>query len=97
MRDLSALTAADFEAAVGSVFAVTCGAEDLEVRLVEVVRFTESPDHRQPFSARFVGPLTPALEQDVHHLVSDAMGELELFVVPTGAHGEGLTYEAVFG
>jgi hypothetical protein len=97
VRDLASLTAADFDAAAGSVFELV-GRESvlLELRLTEVVRLRERPGHRQPFSLLFRGPLSPVAEQDTHRLVHAELGELEIFLGPIAADADGVTYEAVF-
>lgn len=97
MRDLSSLTAADFQPAVGTVFEVHHGAaEPLRIRLIEVVAFGERPGHRQPFALRFEGPESPVLEQVTHRVVHPHVGELELFLGPVQSGSEGVRYEAVF-
>lgn len=97
MRDLSSLTAADFEPAVSTVFEIVDGdADPVELRLSEVVLLSERPGHRRSFSLRFHGPLSPACEQVTHHIVHPEMGEFELFLGPIAADREHITYEAVF-
>ena len=97
MRDLASLTAADFEAVVGTEFEIVGGEEGpLKLRLAEVVVLGERPAHRQPFSLRFYGPLSPAYEHLTHHVVHAEMGEFELFLGPVAADSERITYEAVF-
>jgi hypothetical protein len=98
MRDLAALTAADFEAVTGSDFAVarpeSAGAK---LRLAHVVLLSEPPPgQRQPFSLRFRGPAVPAPEQGIHRLTHADLGDLEIFLVPIAADCDSVTYEAVF-
>jgi hypothetical protein len=52
---------------------------------------------RAPFSLVFRGPLEPLLPQGIHRLEHDALGELDLFLVPIGPDEAGTRYEAVFG
>jgi len=99
MRDLSELTAADFEPLEGTEFQVRdadAPATVLVLHLVEVVRLPERPGHRQPFTLHFLGPVSPVLDYIVHHLSHPLMGEMELFLGPVLANGPGTTYEAVF-
>jgi hypothetical protein len=97
MRDLSSLTAADFEAALGTVFEIVDGdANRVKIQLAEVVVLGERTGHRQPFSLRFHGPLSPVCEQITHHVVHAEMGDFELFLGPIAADAERITYEAVF-
>jgi len=99
MRDLSELTAADFEPLEGTDFKVRDAetlATVLVLALVEVVRLQEKAGFRQPFVLHFHGPASPVLDHSVHHLSHDEMGELECFLGPVMAGGPGTTYEAVF-
>ncbi len=97
MRDLSALTAADFESAVGTEFEVARGdAESVALRLVRVTVVGERPGHRTPFALEFIGPRLPVLDQVIHRMTHPDMGEFELFVGPVVSEADGTTYEAVF-
>ncbi|MDQ1357504.1 MAG: hypothetical protein QOG44_1877 [Acidimicrobiaceae bacterium] len=97
MRDLSALTADDFERCKGETFAVPDGdSEPTDLMLTVVSRLGQHRGHRDPFSLLFVGSPTPFLPQGLYHLDHPVMGELELFLVPIGADRDGVTYEAVF-
>ena len=51
---------------------------------------------RSPFTIRLQGPAEPVLAQQIVPLHSDALGPLEIFVVPVGSGPDGTTYEAVF-
>jgi len=47
VRDLASLTAAEFEAALGSAFEIVAtGSDPLEIRLTNVVRLPERPGYR---------------------------------------------------
>jgi hypothetical protein len=98
VRDLASLTAADFEAAVGSRFAIATGEPGawLTVRLTEVVQLKEWPGHRWPFLVHFEGPLSPVLAHVVHHVSHPELGELDIFLGPVLSGTGGITYEAVF-
>jgi hypothetical protein len=97
VRDLASLTAAEFEAALGSAFEIVAtGSDPLEIRLTNVVRLPERPGYRQPFCLQFHGPPSPVLEQVVHRAVHAEMGELDIFLGPVASHPDGTTYEAVF-
>ena len=96
MRDISSLTASDFEAAVGTVFQIALpeGAP-VPLELVEV-QVVEVADGR-PFSLLFRGPPSPVCAPITHRLVHPAMGEFELFLGPIASDSsEHITYEAVF-
>jgi hypothetical protein len=97
VRDLATLTAADFEAAIGSDFTVSEPEQDLPgITLDRVILLPEGPGHRRPFALRFRGPATPAPAQGIRRLAHDEMGELEIFIVPIAADQDSTTYEAVF-
>jgi hypothetical protein len=100
VRDLSSLTASEFEAALGSVFEVVDADRRvvLSLSLVEVVRRPEQAGQRQqPFSLYWTGAPTPILPPLIHHLTHPKMGEMEIFLGPIAAAGPAVTYEAVFG
>ena len=98
MRDLAALSAADFEPVVGSCFQAldTQGTEVLSLNLVRVVRHPERPGYRQPFSLRWPGPATPILSQGTYHLSHPEFGDAEIFLGPVAADASAASYEAVF-
>lgn len=51
---------------------------------------------RRPFALTFLGPLDPPVAQGTYCLLNDAMGALEIFVVPISRDPDGMRYEAVF-
>jgi hypothetical protein len=51
---------------------------------------------REQFSLHLRGPRTPALPQRIYRLEHAQLGALDLFLVPIGRDGSGMTYEAVF-
>ena len=97
MRDLATLTASDFEAVLGTDFAVAGpGPDRLVICIARVTLLPERPGHRQPFSLRFRGPAAPPLAQGIHRLAHADLGELDIFLVPIAADAESMTYQAVF-
>ena len=99
MRDLSALTAGNFEPLIGDEFHLSStgsGDDVVVVRLVEVLRQREWPGHRQPFVLHFGGPSAPVMYQAVYRLSHPALGELECLIGPVMSSASGKTYEAVF-
>lgn len=100
MASLGALSAGDFEPHKGMRFRVPVeGGEDLELELLEVVGRqgdTVEGAERQPFSVLFRGPAERAFEQRICRLEHDAMGALDLFLVPVGTDSHGMRYEAIF-
>jgi hypothetical protein len=51
---------------------------------------------RIPFSLLFRGPLTPVWPQRIYRVDHDALGSLDLFLVPIGPRDGGMVYEAIF-
>ena len=51
---------------------------------------------REPFSLVFLGPARPVLPQRIYPLENEALGRLEVFLVPIGADAGGVKYEAIF-
>ena len=51
---------------------------------------------RDPFELRFHGPGPQHLVQRIHRLENDALGALEIFLVPIGRAGDGFVYQAIF-
>jgi hypothetical protein len=93
VRDLETLTVDDFAALQGDRFRIVAeDAPPFDVELVEVREIPREPGGRAPFSVRFRGGPTPPLPQRIHRVEHDALGALELFLVPVGPD----RYEAVF-
>jgi hypothetical protein len=90
-----------FAGRVGEPFDVL-GAGAMRLELVETTESTESGgpgpsgEQRQQFSLVFRGPAAPVLPQGTHALHHDALGDLDLFLVPLGPDSDGMRYEAAF-
>jgi len=67
----------------------------IELELLEVVSTLSTPRQEQ-FSLFFRGPADIYIPQMTYHMKHDAMGELDLFIVPVGRQPDGFRYEAVF-
>ena len=95
---LQDLTAASFEAHMGTPFRIHFGGESpLVVVLYEVKPHEAHPGPRsQPFSVYFRGAHPPVLPQRIYPLEHDGLGKLEIFLVPIGPDAQGMRYEAVF-
>ncbi|HVR06796.1 MAG TPA: hypothetical protein VMW75_02010 [Thermoanaerobaculia bacterium] len=99
MIDLAALTDGDFAPHFGSRYRLQlAGApEPLDLELVEITPGGQAPRrNRRTFSLVFRGPRRPWLPQGVYRLDHEAMGALELFLVPIGPDPQGPLYQAVF-
>ena len=95
---LQDLTPASFEAHLGTPFRIHYGGESLlEAVLYEVKRHEQHPGPRtEPFSVHFRSALRPSLPQSIYRMEHDAMGTMEIFLVPIGPDAQGMRYEAVF-
>jgi hypothetical protein len=60
--------------------------------LIEVTEIPRGPGGRAPFSLVFEGGPDPPLPQGIYRVEHDALGALEIFLVPIAAD----RYEAVF-
>jgi hypothetical protein len=93
VRALETLTAADFAPLRGDRFRI--GGDDgepFDAELVEVTEIPREPGGRAPFSLVFQGGPSPPLPQGIHRVEHDALGAIEIFLVPIAAD----RYEAVF-
>jgi hypothetical protein len=91
--ELENLTTADFAPLLHDRFRVDPGAgPPFEVELIEVSEIAREPGGRAPFSLVFAGGPSPPLPQRVYRVEHDALGALEIFLVPIAPD----RYEAVF-
>lgn len=67
----------------------------VELELIEVVSTLSTPRQEQ-FSIFFRGPVDVYLPQMTYRMEHDALGALDLFIVPIGREPDGFRYEAVF-
>ena len=95
---LESLTRESFEPRQGETFLIRFSDGIIELRLAEVQGSTERTARmeREPFSLIFRGPLRPILPQRIYTLENDALGSLEIFLVPLGPEGGEMQYQAVF-
>jgi len=99
MTDFADLTADDFAPHSGSRYLVRFAgaAEPIALELVEISAAVPGPRRAgRPFSLTFRGPRDALLPQSTYRLEHDAMGDLDLFLVPIGPDPQGMCYEAVF-
>lgn len=88
-----------FAGRVGELFHVSLGdAEAIAVELREVTAVGRPyrEGGRAPFSLVFVGPGEPVLPQQIYALDHDALGRLDIFLVPIAQDESGTSYEATF-
>jgi hypothetical protein len=96
---LEELKIGDFFERVGEGFRVPFAEGSIALTLVEVTNLARA-DHagprRAPFSLIFRGPSAPCLRQRIWPLEHEALGRLDIFLVPIGPDPSGMRYEAVF-
>lgn len=93
MRPLDTLTAAEFAVLRGQRFRIAPdGAAPFEAELIEVTEIAREPGGRAPFSLVFRGGPSPPLPQRIHRVEHEALGAIEIFLVPIAQD----RYEAVF-
>ncbi len=98
-RPLETLELADFEPQIGTVFRIQLSDGALELELLEAAphpHLPHAPGARRGFSLVFRSRLAGHLPQAIYRLEHDAMGTMDLFLVPIGPQGGGMRYEAVF-
>ncbi len=94
---------ADFSPQLNQKFRLQTGpSASLEVELIEAKELGSGAADKtlslreRPFSLLFRGPMETPLAQGTHTIENEAIGTLELFLVPIGPDEEGLCYEAIF-
>jgi len=96
----ASLTEEEFSKHLNTTFRARLDAEaEVDLELVEVKGYLGRPGDQQGmerFSIFFKGPGKPFLPQHTYALSHEAMGTIDLFLVPIGPDGDGFRYEAVF-
>lgn len=86
----------DFAKHLNTKFLMHLGESNaLELELVDARQITLT-DEQDEYSLLFLGPDNSPLAQGIYKLTHDAMGALEIFLVPIRKNRKGVTYEAVF-
>lgn len=97
--DIAALTIQHFAPHLGERFAVDAGLpEPLHIVLRDASALTVRgrPGARDSFQLLFEGEGPHCLAQLTHRLHHEALGELDLFLVPVAGDGRSFTYQAIF-
>lgn len=93
------LTFESFSPHLNSIFALGVGESMVEMTLTQA---TKQPVHpfpgmmREPFSLIFRSGNQVVLPQRLYPFKHDAMGKLDIFIVPIGRDPQGVVYQAVF-
>lgn len=96
---LKKLTKEDFVSRLNQVFFIHAeGMEPIEAELIEVSALSSRPfEDRHPFSIVLrTDQQESYLIQAIYRVEQEAVGRLDLFLVPLGPDGQGMRYEAVF-
>lgn len=95
---LESLTRESFQPRQGETFLIRFTDGVITLSLAEVQGPTEKTARvgREPFSLTFRGPLRPILPQRIYTLENEAMGSLDIFLVPLGPESGEMRYQAVF-
>lgn len=100
---LDKLTSQDFLPHLRQHFRIQAGSsEPLAAELIDATELEssaaedEDTSRRLPFSIVFRCSADTVLEQRIYKLAHEAMGEMEVFLVPIGPDDVGMRYEALF-
>lgn len=96
LASLDTVTAADFEARLDETFRIDLRGGAIDLRLAAVRRLAQGARTGGGFALDFVIAEGPQLRQASYRLSNDAMGTLEIFLVPIGPIDGGFGYEALF-
>lgn len=71
---------------------------DSQTAELELVRVKDvgSSELQKQFSLQFLGPLDAPVVQGIYKVDHEALGALDLFLVPIGRDEKGVQYEAIF-
>jgi hypothetical protein len=94
--DVAKLMPADFESRIGDNFPIATGSGAVTLKLVDVRRLGKALRQGGAFSLTFLSAPGPFLPQGTYPLQNDALGTLDLFLVPLGPKDGGNSYEAIF-
>jgi hypothetical protein len=93
------LTFESFSPHLNSIFALALGESTLELTLTQAAKQPVRPFPgmmREPFSLFFRSSTPVVLPQRQYAFKHEAMGRLDMFIVPIGRDPQGIVYQAVF-
>ena len=96
---MATLTEAEFSRHLNTDFDLSFGDEQLQLRLVAVKPYLPQATEQsgmERFSVFFDGVLDRYLPQRMYRLTHEAMGEIDIFLVPIEKKESAFRYEAVF-
>lgn len=98
MLELDKVECAQFEAYVGEEFEVRMPSGPLRIKLAEarILGAAYPGAKRPPFALSFCGEPDLRLPQGIYKLHHSHLGEMDIFLVQTGADSTGAQFEAIF-
>jgi hypothetical protein len=94
------LQSTDFQSQVDQIFSIRLDdATTIDLQLVSVTELgcASQIGSRHPFSLHFLGPVSQRyLQQHTYAMTNEALGTLEIFIVPLGPEASRMHYEAIF-
>jgi hypothetical protein len=97
--ELEELKEETFAQHLNTKFYLSLDERRIELELVKVAGDKSSMDKIEGverFALYFLGPMDSYLPQSIYHMEHDALGELDIFIVPIGKLDKRLQYEAIF-
>jgi Domain of unknown function (DUF6916) len=88
-----------FSPHVNSTFALGLGEASVELTLTKAQKLTVHPFPgmmREPFSLFFRSSMAVVLPQRIYPFKHDALGDLDIFIVPIARDPQGIVYQALF-
>lgn len=96
MRDLTKMTANDFDGLEEKTFEVISTDPRIRLELVEVKKLGQGERDGGSFSLLWQGPADPFLEQATYRVSQSGIGDHDIFLVPVAENSSGYQYEAIF-
>jgi hypothetical protein len=96
---MATLTQEEFSKHVGTTFHAKLGEHELDLTLAEVKGYMPEPTEEkrmERFSLFFDGPSDFLLPQQSYQMHHEAMGDVDIFLVPINGEEKRIRYEAVF-
>lgn len=86
----------DFELRVGEDFVIGTGDGAITLKLLETRPLGATVRAGGAFALYFTGPLERQLPQATYTFSNEALGTLDIFIVPIARTHDGIRYEAIF-
>ena len=96
---MRSLTFESFSPHLNSTFALGVGESTVELTLTQATKQPVNPFPgmmREPFSLIFRSGTPVVMQQRIYPFKHEAMGKLDIFIVPIGRDPHGVVYQAIF-